>query len=1390
MDHGFDAGVDGGYVRTLALQPDEKILVGGGFTKISWYWLSTRFARLLPSGSGDAFIPGLGESVFTLALQPDGKIVLGGHFTGPLRLLGDGGFDGAWPGTSRADGDVWCLGLQADGKILVGGEFTTLAGQPRSRIGRLLPDGTLDAAFNPGANGVVYTMAVQTDGRILVGGRFTTLGGESRAYVGRLNADGSLDPTFNPGANNGVLGLAIQADGKIMVTGTFTILGTQPRSFVGRLTSGGAALQSLTVDETGTVVTWTRSGTGPEIEQATLELSSDGTSYGKIRDGQRIVGGWRFASWPFPFTQTFYLRARGRTIGGLSDGSSGLIESVRQIHLIRSANALLASLELNPGPISPSFDPAIRSYTATVPYEVDSVTIRPTSAHAGATISVGIPMSGDDIVSSGTLSKPLVLKLGVNPLTVSVTAQDGKTVVTYQIEVTRVSLPPTVVTLPATTITASSAMVNGTVNPRGLLTSTFFEWGTNPSYGHTTSEHSVSGDADVTQTIFLPGLDQHTTYHFRFVAENSAGTTYGQDQTFTTLHGAMATEGFALDVNGPVRNVTVQADGKILFGGDFTAVDGFPRHRIARLNPDGVLDASFDPDASFRVHCVAQQPDGKILVGGEFTLLGGVAHSRIGRLEMNGAPDPGFNVTANGPVRALALQPDGKILLAGTFTAVGGQTRLRIARLHPDGTLDSLNPGANGSVEAIALLPDGQIVVGGLFTALGGQSRERIGRLNADGTVDGTFNPGAGGFVFALAVQPDWKILVGGAFTTLAGQTCSRIGRLNLDGSLDEVFNPGANDEVAAVSVQPDGKILVAGNFTTLQDIPRQRIARLHPDGEIDLDFHPEANARVSSVAPQTDGAIVVGGEFTALEGQPVPHLGRILSDGNRQHTFDPGANEPVWGLAVQPDDQILVGGSFTALDGKPRDGIGRLNPDGNLDAGFAPELPTGAGFQCLTLMADGRILIGGSLFRRLTADGQIDPTFTLEQGVWGGARSFAVQPDGRIVVAGSITIKGQSCTYLGRVNTNDTLDATFHPLLNSLVRCVAVQSDGKILLGGDFTSVNGQVRTNLTRLLPDGGLDAGFTAATSGGSVMSIALQADGKILLAGGFWEVNSQRRWRLGRLFPDGSLDESFAPPVVGDVSCLALQTDGRIVVGGWFTQLAGVSRKNLGRLNPDGTLDNGFNPGANGYVASLALQADGKLLVGGDITTLDGQPRDRIGRLTTDTAALQSLNINQTGTTATWLRSGAGPEIDQVVFEASADGTHYEKLGDAARIVGGWQITGLSLPFGQAFTLRARGRTTSGYNNGSSGLIESVRRVYLVGDGMLAHGVLEMPSRALQLSLPYRSGVSFTALVTTNIALPMSEWTVLGPATEVAPGRFRFTDPDAANRRQSFYRLRVP
>lgn len=342
--------------------------------------------------------------------------------------------------------------------------------------------------------------------------------------------------------------------------------------------------------------------------------------------------------------------------------------------------------------------------------------------------------------------------------------------------------------------------------------------------------------------------------------------------------------------NGPVLAIAMQFDQSIVFGGDFTTVDGVSFSRVARVKSDGILDTSFNPGvgADGAVLAVASLADGKILIGGAFTNVGGVARSALARLNANGSLDLSFNVQGptNGVVRALAVQSDGKVIIGGDFASINGQDRRGLARFNVNGTLDdAFKPSFDRPVYALAVQSDDRVIVGGEFAKVGNVSCGRVARLNADGSLDSTFNAGSGAdaAVQALAIQSDGQILLGGKFTSLNGVNRGRVARVTAAGAVDLLFDPGlgANTNVNTVALSPSGKIVVGGDFTQFNGLTRNRMARLKRNGAVDAMFDPHdgANDTIRAVVVQANGAIVIGGDFTTVSGVPRNHIARVHTD-------------------------------------------------------------------------------------------------------------------------------------------------------------------------------------------------------------------------------------------------------------------------------------------------------------------------------------------------------------------------------------------------------------------------------------------------------------------------------------------------------------------------------
>lgn len=431
-----------------------------------------------------------------------------------------------------------------------------------------------------------------------------------------------------------------------------------------------------------------------------------------------------------------------------------------------------------------------------------------------------------------------------------------------------------------------------------------------------------------------------------------------------------------------------------------------------------------------------------------------------------------------------------------------------------------------------------------------------------DDLVDTRFDPGlfygegSTLSVFAIALQPDGKILIGGSFACVGSRETpcpaplqrTNLARLHPDGTLDATFDaqlspfrgsdygrprPLPHGSVEHIAVQRDGKILVAGSFATVGGEPRGPLVRLNPDGSLDRSF---------DAIPYTQYV----DEFRVGEVE-----------------YDRSAS--VKAMALQPDGKIVIAGTCGTVrtgergDVSQRGPLARLNPDGSCDPTFVWP------------------------YREFNVDGWHPFQFI---------KSIAVQEDGKILMAGSFEDgRGALSPGVARVNADGSFDHGFRPDIGrNRAGLVTVQEDGRILLGATAESANGQSRSGIVRLLPDGSLDSTFDASLElrpwGGPVLeSIALQEDGRILIGGMFNHVGGEARRTFARLEPDGSLDTSFEVSIESSgmsfatVRAVGLQPDGGILMGGQFYEVNGFERWKLARLSPVATVP------APGVVTSL-------------------------------------------------------------------------------------------------------------------------------------------------------------------------------------------------------------
>jgi uncharacterized delta-60 repeat protein len=1255
LDPAFDPNANSD-VLCMTVQPDGKILIGGHFTTLRGS-PARYLARLEIDGAIDgSFRPIIGNSVNSVALQSDGKIVVGGYFVSPgnhiARLNVDGTVDPTF--NSSANGFVNVIAMQSDTKILIGGEFTSVGGVPRSGLARLNGTGALDVDFNSNvgidgnvAVGGTKSISVQSDGKVLIAGAFTNISGVPRNNIARLNANGTLDLSFDSTVSRFLLSTTLQSDGRVLIGGLFTNLNGFAISNVARL-QNDPATQRISVINSNHVM-WLRGGTLPEAGAVSFEVSTNaGRAWMPLGAGTRFSGGWEQTNLALP--PQGLLRSRARIFGGAGGAFSGLSEVVIAF---------------------PSNAPP------TVANPIPDVTMDENSS--GTLIDLR-PVFLDAETPSSQLSYAVAYSASVPLLSAAVNGSEGTLIVDC--------LPHHA---------GTNTIIVRATDAAGLYVEDSFVVRVRRILDGDAGELDLGFPADVALT-YLPPEPYRPVQSIVQQPDgkliiggwftNIAGNTK-RSVARLNLDGSLDLT-FSNNVSGGLSCSFVQSDGRIIIAGELMNVDGEPRKSIARLNADGSLDKAFNPvlpSTSF-VPAIANmlvQPDNKFILLGENCL----------RLDLDGGLDPSFNFSVQSGTyySCSAMQVDGKAFIGNN-----------IQRFNSNGTSDGTFQAPAGAFGiCLAVQHDGKILVGGSFPISGGVSKTYLARLLTNGTMDPTFRPTidgpSGPFISCIALQTDGRIIIGGDFTIVNGACRQYIARLNQDGSLDSGFDPQADGPVTTIAVQSDGKVVMGGLFTNIFGLPRAHLARLSNDPITDslnvLDAShiqwlrggsaPEAQDVIFEVATNGTnwtvlglGKPILGGwERTRLH---LPSNGQLRARArliSGQYNGSAGLAEklisfsgldtvpvvlnPIADFSVpedSPDTTINLRTVFEDIETSVTNMVFSLGTNTNptllsaridntngvlilhyLTNQFGTGLITVRATDAAGLFEEDTFLVNVTA----VADdpGELDPGF--DPNVLGGydrrVLSLALQADGKILVGGAFTnVGGFGRQNLARLQPDGALDLNFNPTLDGLVYTISVQPDAKILVGGTFTNFAQAGRAYLMRLNQDGTLDETFGPGISGPSynrVLIATTQPDGRIIVGGTFTKVGGVPRTNYARLQADGTLDSGFDAEVNGTIVCTALQADGKVLLGGTFTKIGAVPRTNFARLHMDGSLDLSFNSQVEGFfddpgvVNAIAVQPSGDILIAGRFTRVNGRVRTQMARLHSDGTVDESFYPNPNG-----------------------------------------------------------------------------------------------------------------------------------------------------------------
>ncbi len=444
---------------------------------------------------------------------------------------------------------------------------------------------------------------------------------------------------------------------------------------------------------------------------------------------------------------------------------------------------------------------------------------------------------------------------------------------------------------------------------------------------------------------------------------------------------------------------------------------------------------------------------------------------------------------------------------------------------------------------------------------------------------------------------------------------------------------------------------------------------------------------------PTANNQFYVGGYFSSWNGMPRFSLARVAADGQLDSTYQPAAVDFfVITAAELPNGQLLIGGRFNTVGGESHSNLARLHADGSIDSSFTA---SGQYFtQALAVLADGKILVGGNAgLSCLNADGTSVAGFIRGSGFNGYVNALVVQASGRIVVAGDFSeYNGIACGRIARLNPDGSLDTSFAAGtgFDRTVNAIAIDANGRLVVGGGFANFAGTARKCVARLSADGALDATFDPSATLGLQWCFAVATAGDTVYASGFGPTTAANTNFLVRLGVDGAVDTTFASnfPALGyggSVSAIGIDATGRLLalgnfggqagsvsatysgavgiesdgrpvsgfsalvctpgtvyaaqptgsgqylIAGEFTHINGQrTSRLLTRINADGSPDltfNSGNDGANGdRVRTIAQQPDGKIVIGGHFYTYNFQSRTHLARVLADGTLDPAFNAN--------------------------------------------------------------------------------------------------------------------------------------------------------------------
>ena len=1187
-------------VWAVALQPNGQILIGGDFTSYDGTNCN-HIARLNPDGSLDTtFNPGLGPNgtIDVIAVQTNGAILIGGTFSAVdnaglqnlARLNTDGSLDTTFNNFSGAEDTVEAIAIQTNGLILVGGWFAGIDNNPNfNYLARLNPDGSLDTNFNSGTgpDSAVNCINLQNDGTFYIGGQFQNYNQTRRVGIARVLSNGWLDTTFMDTAYNQFAGVVNDFNWDL------------PNS-----------VYSIAVEPV----------TPPFDESQTNDVIIGGSFYQVGGDG-----GLPKANYTLTYNREAPAHARynvARLIGGSTPGPGNLTFDGTYGGDNKNTNVFIPMSRANGqlGPAAVYFQPIQGTGAGFAQQGVDytfnpALYSTPTWGVSWGTVGPGTWMLEDGFIGTNNFETSIgggAYTSMRNPV-INVISNSSVGEVLLNLQLTPKNqdtffLGGNADQQASTVGFGNPATAEGENIPLGValgqesapLTITHSSGSSgvfsfSASY-YFTNENAGFAALTVTRT---GGSSQKVNVGYTTTGGTAVpGRDYiSTNGTLRFLDGSAASQTIYVPI---INNFTNQPDrvfGVTLFPPSLGSLGAITNAEVEIVN-DNIANGFVDfvngtPMTNFMAYGVKENAG---VAQVSVARLGGTSGVlRITLSTTNGTASSGVNYTA---VTTNLVWNDGSPNIVQTVNIpihdTGNQSsNLTVKLVLSNAILGTTNyPNYGAFTNALITITNTDLPGTVQFTA----SSYNVNENGGSAIVPIVRTGGSSGSLSVQFYTVNGTAQNGINYQGTTNTVIFAQGQLetNIVIGISNQFSPTGLGFYVAIANAAPTNALGSPNFAEVTINGSDSLNE--PPGYPDTTYSPSLSGPVLALALQTNGLLLAGGEFTNADGLPRQYIARFNTNGSLDTTFSSylpssGASAPVQCIAIQTNGFILVGGQFTNFEGQTEGYMSRLNANGSLDGGFSPG--TGAN----------------------------NPVYAI-------AQTF-VQGQSRILVGGAFTTfnKNPAVSIVQLLDAGG-VDSTFNASANATVYAIAVQPNGQILIGGDFTNVDGLTVNHIARLNPDGSVDYGFTNAISNplgganGSVRVITLQPDGRILIGGYFTSVDGVPCNYIARLDSDGSLDSSFinalsnsALGASAPVSTIAVQSDSRIVVGGLFTEFNGVTRNRITRLNPDGTTDLtiNFGAGADGIVAAAVIQNDGNIDLGGGFQNYNNIPHPYLVRI---------------------------------------------------------------------------------------------------------------------------------------------------------------------------------